>query len=320
MPLSSFSGVIPPEQSTQIMQEAIIQSAALQLGTRVPMGTNVTNMPVPSVFPVASWVSSAGTGRKPYTNTGLVNKTMTAEEVAAVIAIPDAMIEDSTINLWAFARPLLAQAIAVALDQAILFGINAPATFPAGGVIADAQAQAAVTDAVGTVNHAMGLVETQGLAVSGHAADLGVRAVFRGVRASTGELLLGEQQWQNYTVPTLYGLPINYSSWDATITGGATPYDYLTGAWKYLIIGVRSDLRYDMNPAAVIADSAGVVQVSGWQDNVTPLKVWARFACALVHPPTPRVPAGAKPFAKSQLGLTAGGLAADEPAGRSARK
>jgi len=302
MPLSDFSGVIPPEQSTQIMQEAIIQSAALQLGTRVPMGTHISNMPVPSVFPVASWVSSSGTGRKPYTNVGLVNKTMTAEEVAAVIAIPDSMIEDSSINLWAFARPLLSQAIAIALDQAVLFGINAPATFPAGGVIGDAQAQAVVTDAVGTANEAMGTVEKQGLAVTGHSADLGVRSLLRGVRASTGELLLGQTQVDNYTVPSLYGLPINYSSWDATVTGGATPYNFLTGAWKYLVMGIRSDIRYDMNPAAVIADASGVVQVSGWQDNVTPLKVWARFAAAIVHPPTPKVPAGAKPFAKANLG------------------
>ena len=80
MPLSSFSGVIPPEQSTQILQEAIQASAALSLGSRVPMGTNVTNMPVPSTFPVASWVSSSGTGRKPYTNVGLQNKTMTARK------------------------------------------------------------------------------------------------------------------------------------------------------------------------------------------------------------------------------------------------
>jgi hypothetical protein len=202
----------------------------------------------------------------------------------------------------------------------VLFGINAPTTFPTGGVIADAQAATAGVDSVGTANRGMALVENQGLAVTGHSADLGVRSALRGVRATTGELILGETQWQNYTVPSLFGLPVNYSSWDASITGGATPYNYLTGAWKYLVMGVRSDIRFDMNPAAVIADASGVVQVSGWQDNVTPLKVWARFAAAIIHPPTPKVPAGAKPFAKADLVPSTGGLAADEPAGRGARK
>ena len=149
------------------------------------------------------------------------------------------MIEDSTINLWNFARPLLSQAIAIALDQAVLSGIGAPATFPTGGVIEDAQAQTAGVDAVGTINEAMGKVESQGLAVSGHSADLGVKAALRGVRATTNELVLGYQSVDNYKVPTMFGLPISYSSYDATIIGGATPINFLTGAWKYLIMGVR---------------------------------------------------------------------------------
>src|SRR5215831_2030044 len=113
MALADFAGVIPPEQSTQILQEARRASAALQLGQQVPMGAGVANMPVPKTFPTASWVTSAS-GRKPYTDIGLQNQTITAEEVAAVIGIPDKMIEDSSINLWNYCRPLLAEAIAIA--------------------------------------------------------------------------------------------------------------------------------------------------------------------------------------------------------------
>ena len=56
-----------------------------------------------------------------------------------------------------------------------------------------------------------------------------------------------------------------------------------------------------MDPSAVIADSTGKVIISGWQDNVTPLKVWARFAFTIVKPVTVRVPAGANPFAKADV-------------------
>ena len=38
---------------------------------------------------------------------------ITAEEIAAVVAIPEQYLEDNTINLWNWARPKLAEAIAV---------------------------------------------------------------------------------------------------------------------------------------------------------------------------------------------------------------
>lgn len=294
MAVSDFTGVIPPEMSTQIIAEATQQSAALQLGNRIPMGTTIQTMPVPKTFPKASFVSVGG--RKPFTDLSMELETITAEEIAAVIAIPDAMVEDSRINLWNYARPLLSQAIALALDDAVFYGVGAPATFPTGGVSAVAATVTATEDAVETINMGMSKVETQGLAVTGHAADLAVRGELRGVRANTGELLLGQAQAEGYSQPTLYGLPISY----VPFTSFAT-IDFFTGAWQYLVIGVRDDIRFDMNPAAVIADSAGKVVVSGWQDNTTPMKVWGRFGCVIVKPVTPRTPAGANPFAKAKL-------------------
>lgn len=289
-----FSGVIPVDFSSQIIEQAVQLSAALSLGNLQPMGTTISEMPVPKTLPKAGWVAAAG-GRKPYTDLALELQTIHAEEVAAVTAIPDSYLEDSSINLWGWVRPRVAEAIAVAIDEAILFGINAPATFPAGGVVGAAQGDVAGFDAVEQVNAAMGLVEAQGLNVTGHAADLTVKAVLRGQRATTNELLLGETQVSDLTVPTMYGVPIAYTNFSLTDP------NFITGNWASLIIGVRQDIRYSMDPSAVIADDAGKVVISGWQDNVTPLKVWARFGCAIVKPVTVRKPAGAIPFAKAQL-------------------
>jgi hypothetical protein len=69
------------------------------------------------------------------------------------------------------------------------------------------------------------------------------------------------------------------------------------------VIGVRQDIRYAMDPSAVIADATGKVLISGFQDNQTPLKVWARFGCVIIKPVTRRVPAGANPFAAAALKL-----------------
>jgi len=296
-----FSGVIPPAFSTTIIEEAIQQSAALSLGNRIPMGTRIAQMPVPKQFPKAGWSSTPYGGRKPYTDLALDIETITAEEVAAVVAIPDAMVDDSSINLWNFVRPRLAEAIAVAVDEAMLFGIDAPATFPAGGVVGQAHQVDAGFDAVDTVNQAMSAVEDGGLNVTGHAMDIGAKGALRGVRDQSGALLLGTQQVGSVSVDTLYGSRIQYASFSQRIP------DFITGAWQYLLIGVRQDIRYDMNPAAVLADDQGRVVISGFQDNVLPMKVWARFGCAILKPVTVREPEGAVPFAVSTLGSGSSG-------------
>lgn len=291
-----FSGLIPIEYSTQIIQEAVQQSAVLRLANLVPMGSSIAEMPVPTSLPTAGWVSVAG-GRKPYTALGLGSKTLHAEEVAAITSIPDVYLEDVSINLWAFVRPRLAEAIAIAIDDAILFGVASPVTFPVGGVIDPAYCQhvTAGFDAVDSVNLAMSAVEGQGLNVDGNAADLTVKGMLRGVRDNTGALLLGESQVNGLTIPTLYGEPTVYT----TFTTGVP--NFITGDWSSLIVGVRSDIRYNMDPSAVIADDTGKVIISGWQDNQTPLKVWARFAAQIVNPVTHRAPTGAKPFASVPL-------------------
>jgi HK97 family phage major capsid protein len=301
-PTYDYSGVIPREMAAQIIQEAAQYSTVLQLANLVPMGTQINELPIPKTLPRASFVNAPG-GRKPFTELALEAQTLRAEEVAAVSAIPDQYLEDAVVNIWGFVRPRLAEAIGLALDDAVIFGTGAPPSYPTGGIVSPtfSQVVAAGSDAVDAINQGMSLVEAEGLGVTGHAADLTAKGRLRGVRDDTGALLLGVTQADQATRPTIYGLPASYSSWPQT----STATDLITGAWNYLMIGVRQDIRYTMDPNAVIADAAGQVIVSGFQDNVTPIKVWARFAAAIVRPVTPRRPGGARPFARMNLGTIA---------------
>jgi len=299
-PAYDFSGVIPREMSAQIIEEAVASSTVLQLANKVPMGTKINELPIPKTLPKAAFVNAPG-GRKAYTETAMEAQTLRAEEIAAVTAIPDEYLEDTEINLWNWVRPRLAEAIGYALDDAVLFGVGAPGSYPVGGIIAAlfSQPVANGTDAVDGVNQAMSLVESEGINVTGHAADLVVRGALRGVRDDTGALLLGETQVDQVSRPTIYGLPASYNPWSRQ-----SP-DFITGGWQFLIIGVRQDIRYTMDPNAVIADNNGAVVVSGFQDNVTPIKIWARFAAACVRPVTPRKPTGGRPFARATLSTLA---------------
>ena len=299
-PVYDYSGVIPSEMAAQIIQEAAQASTVLQMANLVPMGTQINELPIPKTLPKASFVNAAG-GRKPFTELALEAQVLRAEEVAAVSAIPDQYLEDSVVNIWGFVRPRLAEAIGAALDAAVIFGTGAPPSFPVGGIVANTFSDPVTTgtDAVDAINQGMSLVEAQGLAVTGHAADLTVKGRLRGVRDDTGALLLGVTQADQETRQSIYGLPASCTSWPLVTT------DLITGAWNYLMIGVRQDIRYTMDPNAVIADAQGAVVVSGFQDNVTPIKVWARFAAAIVRPVTVRKPAGAKPFARMNLATLA---------------
>ena len=291
--VSDFTGVIPPEFSTQIMSEATSQSAALQLCRRVPMGTTVNQFPVPRGFPKAAWIKTGG--RKPFTEVKLGVEQITAEEIAAVIAIPDAVVADSSINLWGYARPLVAEAIARALDDAVFFGTDAPDTFPDGGIAGVAQAADTGVDAVDTINNAMWAIESNGIAPDGFAADIAVRGALRGIRSPDGFPLLGPDQFNANGTTTLYGLPIAYVPFSE-----AEP-DFFVGGWSYAILGVRQDIRYQMSSEGVLVDDDGRVIVSAFQDNATLLKVWARFGFGIVLPGTPRMPDGANPFATATV-------------------
>ena len=208
---------------------------------------------MPATLPNAEWITGAnlppgGPGRKNYTSMRLAPQVVTAEEIAAVVAIPDQYLEDNTINLWNWCRPRLAEAIAVRLDQTVLFGgAGIPLTFPVGGIVSNTYSTPVTVgiDAVDGVNAAMSEVEKQGLAVTGHAADIGAKGQFRGVRDATGALLLGTEQVGTTARPTLYGEPIQYAQFSNVTPTGT---EFVTGAWQYLVIGVRRGHPVPLRP------------------------------------------------------------------------
>jgi HK97 family phage major capsid protein len=274
-----LTGLIPNTISNVIAQEAVSQSAVMTLGTRVPIPAGKSSVPIPALFPEAEFVNEPG-GRKPFTRFAFQTRDITAEEIATTVAIPDSYLEDSAINLWAFARPRLAEAIGRVVDRAVIANQGAPASYPTGGITAFATRAPDGIDAIDTVNNAMGEVEDRGMLITGHAVDIRAKSVFRGVRDNTGALLLDRQQVEQRQMDSLYGAPI---AW--TALQGAD-FDFVTGNWGCLVVGIRSDIRYKFSDNGVLADSDGRVTVSAFQDNQTLLKVWARIGVAIVKPIT----------------------------------
>ena len=55
---------------------------------------------------------------------------LTAEEIACLIPVPIAVLDDSAIDFWAELRPALAEAVGRVLDLAVFLGTDKPASWP----------------------------------------------------------------------------------------------------------------------------------------------------------------------------------------------
>lgn len=273
------SDLIPSAVAQQLIGEVYTQSTVLAQARVQSMPAGVTHIPVIGARPVAAFVTGVG-GKKPHTTMEFTATQIVAEEVAAIVTVPQAYIDDAGFPLWDNVRPLVAEAIAKAIDAAVLFGTGAPATFPVGGVLANSTAAAmpAGGDYASQVSAAMGLVEAGGYFPTGHIADVTVRAKLRDLRGPTG----GPIYTPSLTAAmpeALYGLPIRFTQpgvMDLTETTGA---EFFTGDWSKLIIGVRQDLRFDTSTDATI-DIGGTLH-SMFQEDSVAMRAFMRLGCVI---------------------------------------
>jgi HK97 family phage major capsid protein len=90
--------LIPTETATDLIAAATQESAALTLFRRAQLSTKISRMPVLSALPVAYWVSG-DTGLKQTTEAAWAGIDLVAEEVAAIVPIPEAVLDDSSFDV-----------------------------------------------------------------------------------------------------------------------------------------------------------------------------------------------------------------------------
>lgn len=268
---TDWSGLLPVEVAARVIESAIKQSVVLQLGSRVPMPAGTETIPVVSTAPSASWVSAGS--RKPLTKVEWSSETLRAEEVASITAVPDVYIQDAPWDVEASVENELGKAVARTLDAAVLFGVNAPASFPSGGIAGLAGAALTGADALEAIDAALTALEGDGLVPDGIASSSAIgsalRAAYREAAALPGE------------APTsaVYGVPVAVTSpWDSSVA------DAFVGGWENLLIGVREDVNFAISREGVLVDEDGNIQVSAFQDDQTLVRVYARFGVAVARP------------------------------------
>jgi HK97 family phage major capsid protein len=280
MSATDVSPLIPEEVANEIISGVEVKSAAMQLMRRARMSRAQQRMPVLSALPTAYFVSSGG-GLKQTSKMAWANKQLVAEEIAVIVPIPEAYIDDAEFDIWGEVKPKVAEAFAVALDGATMFGINKPDTWglsilahaaaAGNSVVRGAVAQ---QDVAGDVSDLMAMVENDGFDITGHAARRAMRAAFRNLRDDNGQPIF-TSGIPNKEPATLWGEPIYYVSNAAWDSANAS---LLTGDWSNAILATRQDITYKVLDQASIHDEDGALVYNFAQQDMLGLRCVGRFA------------------------------------------
>ena len=284
---SDAAADVPSGEAKLMIDGATRQSAALQLFKKLPMSRRQERIRVLSALPTAYFVNG-DTGTKQTSKNAWTDKLVTAEEIAVILPVPQAVIDDSTFDIWGYLRPDAEEAIGKALDEAIFFGINKPATWPTALIPAalaatpsHAVTRGTATQANGGIaqdfNALLGLIENDGFDVNGVMASRSIRQFLRGARSTQGVMLA---EFGN-NGDKLMGMDVQYGARGSWPVGGAVgtvnPLA-LVGDFTQGILGVRADITAKMLTEAVIQDpSTQAIVYNLAQQDMVALRLVARF-------------------------------------------
>ncbi len=278
--------LLPDQVINEIIAEAPKSSVVLDRAKSVRLSAKKAKQPVLATLPEAYWVDG-DTGLKQTTKNTWSNITITAEELAVIVPIPDAVVDDANVPLWDQVRPLLAEAIGLKVDTAALFGVDKPASWPTAVIPAAIAAGNSVTAGTGAdlgvdVASLGQKIAEQGFGINGFAAQPGLQWQLIALRSSTGTPIYTPSLSAG-TPAGLYGYQLNEvmnGSWDPDVA------TLLAADWSKFVVGIRQDITYDLFSEGVISDSDGKVILNLMQQDTKALRVVFRVGFQVAQPIT----------------------------------
>lgn len=303
--LQKAEALIHEQVVNSIMQDTPKQSVVMQLGRRLPnMTSNQTRVPVLSMLPMAYWVNGE-TGFKQTTNQAWENVYLNAGELAVIVPIPEAVVEDSSFDIVGEITPRINEAIGAKVDSAIAFGNGRPVEWQNDLVTLARQAGNNVSggityDTLMGENGILSKVEQSGYTVNGVMAAMTARGALRGLKDDAGRPIYSSDM-QGATRYGLDGAPMYFpenGSFDPSVA------QMIAGNWNQLVYSIRQDVTTKILTEGVIQDpeTKDIVYNLAQQDMIA-LRVVFRMGWALPNPATRLNPDRANvPFAYIEAG------------------
>jgi hypothetical protein len=279
---SDVEALVPEEVSRAMLGKEAQTSAVLNLFGRVPVARNAVRFPILSALPTAYWVTG-DTGLKQTTEMAWSNKYMTIEELATIMPVPENVLEDMDMDLWTTAEPYLREAFNTALDTAVFFGVNAPASFPqnvlaatiaAGNAVTQGTAPVAGGGIFGDIDEMIGRVEDDGYDINGWVAARSLRRFLRSARNANAER--PDAARLGGDLGTLDGETITYPMRGLWTTGGSVGTNVRAFAGDFggqFKVGVRQDITLKVLTESVIQDNTGAIIYNLAQQDMVALRV-----------------------------------------------
>lgn len=288
---SSVGKLIPEAVAGDILKNVPKASAALSFMRRIPLSTRTMRQVVLSALPLAWWVNG-DTGLKQTTEMEWKDVTMTVEELATIMPVPQNVIDDMSFDLWSEARPLIEEAIGRAIDAAVFFGINKPSSWPQaivpGAIAVNNYIDLGAGDLPPTagwgpkyidqISNLMSKVEDDGYDVTNFVIPRNLRGIFRRLRDADGNKM-ADIAGQTYD-----GVGFQAAMDGIWPTTGTNQPRIIAGDFTKAIIGVRKDITYEIFKEGVIQDNTGAIVYNLLQQDMVAMRVTMRLAYTTVNP------------------------------------
>ena len=280
--------LIPTQESNEIIQGTITQSAVLSRGRKLAnMTSRQYKMPVLDMLPIAYFVNG-DTGQKKTTKQAWDKKFITAEEIAVIVPIPEAVLDDSEYDIWGEVKPRVTEAFGKVIDSAVLFGENKPSTWRDDVVATATKANAVVTlgsadslyDKIMAEDGVIAKVEDCGYFVNGHMADISMRAKLRGLKNANGDPLF-KQDLQGTTQYALDGSPMNFPNNGAFDKSKAL---MISGDFSQLVYSIRQDITFKLFTEGVVQNTDGTIAYNLMQNDMVALRAVMRLGWEIPNP------------------------------------
>lgn len=277
---SEVASLIAEEYGPETIKSAIEGSTALAAFPTVNMGTKTRNLPVLATLPEAAWVGESATealGVKPTSQVTWGNKTLVAEEIAVIVPVHENVLDDATEDILANIAALGGQAIGKKLDQAVIFGVDKPASWTslallpaaiaAGHAFQVTAGAANEDDLFGAIAQAAGAVATDQYAPDTLLASLALRWRMANLRDADGNLAFRDDSFAGFS--TFFN---KNGAWDPAAL------EALVVDSSTVRIGVRQDVTVKF------LDQATVGGINLAERDMVALRFKARFAYVLGAP------------------------------------
>ena len=282
------ASLIPEENAREIIQGVVTQSAVLQRGRKLPnMSSKTYKMPVLDMLPIAYFVNG-DTGAKKTTKQAWDKKFITAEEIAVIVPIPEAVLDDSDYDIWGEVKPRVIEAFGKVIDGAVLFDLDKPSTWRDGVVTTATKAGSVVTLATGddlydkimAEEGIIAKIEESGYFVNGHMADISMRAKLRGLKDTTGNPIC-KSDMQNGTTYSLDGSPMNFPNNGAFDKSKAL---MISGDFSQLVYAIRQDITFKLFTEGVVQNTDGSIAYNLMQNDMVALRAVMRLGWEIPNP------------------------------------